>query len=189
MLTGHIACLLTSTESAQGRLARSHGVAQTRGNLAGRTTRGGGAAAVQNVLNRPPHRPTGWLSSVRRERGTWGGWRSHDRPSAVELAGVCGDHDHGVWREGLQGCRGGAGGRGSSDVCGRTTGCPLKQGSAESRGPKAQATGLLLWKWRAWTATVIMTCGVGACWDVCRRGGLRCAHSTGGALDWEFATL
>ena len=64
MLTGHIACLLTSTESAQGRLARSHGVAQTWGNLAGRTTRGGGAAAVQNVLNRPPHRPTGWLSSV-----------------------------------------------------------------------------------------------------------------------------
>ena len=54
---GHIACLLTSTESAQGRLARSHGVAQTWGNLAGRTTRGGGAAAVQNVLNRSPHMP------------------------------------------------------------------------------------------------------------------------------------
>ena len=37
MLTGHIACLLTSTQSAQGGSARSHGSARTRGTLGGRT--------------------------------------------------------------------------------------------------------------------------------------------------------
>ena len=94
MLTGHIACLLTSTQSAQGGSARSHGSARTRGTLGGRTTRGGGAAAVQTCS-------TG---------------RRNDQPLNSLLNAAI----------------------------------------SESRGPKAPATGLLLWNWRACAATMIM---------------------------------
>ena len=101
VLTGHIACLLTSTQSAQGGSVRSHGSARTRGTLGGRTPgevvlprckRAQPAAAMTNR----------WLSL-------------------------------------------------------------LNAAISESIGPKAPATGLLRWNWRACAATMIMECGVGAC--------------------------
>ena len=39
----------------------------------------------------------------------------------------------------------------------------LNAAISESIGPKAPATGLLRWNWRAEAATTIMECGVGAC--------------------------
>ena len=39
----------------------------------------------------------------------------------------------------------------------------LNAAISESIGPKAPATGLLRWNWRACAATMIMECGVGAC--------------------------
>ena len=94
MLTGHIACLLTSTQSAQGGSARSHGSARTRGTLGGRTPR-------EVVLP----------------------WCKRAQPAAAMIT---------RWLPRL------------GAAC------------SESRGPKAPATGLLLWNWRACAATMIM---------------------------------